>query len=134
MRPAIALLLLLAACRSTTSGSDDWPAYSNAGGTRYSPLTNIDRTNVSRLQVAWTYHTGETSFAKNSEEKSTFEATPIVIDGTLYVSTGFNKVIALDAATGRERWTYDPHIDRDADFSEVTSRGGAYWAKGKRIF
>jgi quinoprotein glucose dehydrogenase len=129
-----ALLILSAACRSATSGSDDWPAYANAGGTRYSPLTSIDRTNVAQLQVAWTYHTGETSFAKESEEKSTFEATPIVIDGTLYISTGFNKIIALDAATGRERWTYDPKIDRDGDYSEVTSRGVSYWGKGKRIF
>jgi quinoprotein glucose dehydrogenase len=133
MRCVIALLLLSAACRTTTS-NDDWPAYANAGGTRYSPLTTIDRTNVSRLQVAWTYHTGETSYAKESEQKSTFEATPIVVDGTLYVSTGFNKIIALDAATGRERWTYDPRIDRSGDFSEVTSRGVSYWAKGKRIF
>jgi quinoprotein glucose dehydrogenase len=130
----IATLLIAAACSSTTSNNADWPAYANAGGTRYSPLTDIDRTNVGKLEVAWTYHIGETTFAKDSEQKSTFEATPIVVDGTLYVSTGFNKVIALDAATGREKWTFDPHIDRDADYSEVTSRGVAYWAKGKRIF
>ncbi|MEA2165714.1 MAG: quinoprotein glucose dehydrogenase [Thermoanaerobaculia bacterium] len=133
MRFLIALSLLAAACRSTTS-TGDWPAYSNAGGTRYSSLTSIDRTNVAQLRVAWTYHTGETSFAKDSEQKSTFEVTPIVVDGTMYLSTGFNKVIALDAATGRERWTYDPKIDRDGDFSEVTSRGVSYWEKGKRIF
>jgi quinoprotein glucose dehydrogenase len=131
----IALLLLAAACRTTTSSNDDdWPAYANAGGTRYSPLTEIDRTNVARLQVAWTYHTGEATYTTDAEKKSTFEATPIVVDGTLYVSTGFNKVIALNAATGRERWTYDPHIDRDDDYSEVTSRGVSYWSKGKRIF
>jgi len=130
----IAMLLLAAACSSTPANNNDWPAYANAGGTRYSPLTDIDRTNVGKLEVAWTYHTGETSFAKDSEQKSTFEATPIVVDGTLYISTGFNKVIALDAATGREKWTFDPHIDRSGDFSEVTSRGVAYWGKGKRIF
>ncbi len=130
----IALLLFAAACRTTMSSNDDWPAYANAGGTRYSPLTEIDRTTVTRLQVAWTYHTGETTYTTAAEQKSTFEATPIVAGGTLYVSTGFNKVIALDAATGRERWTYDPHIDRDAGYSEVTSRGVSYWSKGKRIF
>src|SRR6185295_16075022 len=95
---------------------------------------DIDRTNVSRLEIAWTYHTGETSFLKDSEQKSTFETTPIVVDGTMYLSTGFNKVIALDAATGREKWIFDPRVDRSGDFSEVTSRGVAYWAKGKRIY
>ncbi|MGH9422319.1 MAG: PQQ-binding-like beta-propeller repeat protein, partial [Thermoanaerobaculia bacterium] len=127
------IFLFAAACKTTTS-SVDWPAYSNAGGTRYSPLTEIDRTTVARLQVAWTYHTGEATFDTDAEKKSTFEATPIVVDGTLYISTGFNKVIALDAASGKERWTFDPHIDRDGDYSEVTSRGVSYWAKGKRIF
>ncbi|HEY4639954.1 MAG TPA: pyrroloquinoline quinone-dependent dehydrogenase [Thermoanaerobaculia bacterium] len=129
----LALLLLIAAC-STISNSNDWPAYANAGGRRYSALTEIDRTNVGRLEVAWTYHTGETSFAKESEQKSTFEVTPIVVDGTMYLSTGFNKVIALNAATGQPKWIYEPLVDRNADYSEVTSRGVAYWRKGKRIF
>jgi len=129
----ITALLLAAACSSTTPNGD-WPAYANAGGTRYSSLTEIDRTNVSKLEVAWTYHTGETTFAKDSEQKSTFEVTPIVVDGTMYLSTGFNKVIALDAATGRQKWIYDPLLDRNADYSEVTSRGVTYWSKGKRIF
>src|SRR3954453_11683814 len=134
MRNAFLAMLLLTAACSTTPNKSDWPAYANAGGTRYSPLTDIDRTNVGKLEVAWTYHTGETSFAKDSEQKSTFEVTPIFVDGTMYFSTGFNKVFALDAATGREKWTFDPHLDRDADYSEVTSRGVAYWRKGKRIF
>lgn len=130
---SIALLFLAAACSSTTRNVD-WPAYANAGGTRYSSLAEIDRTNVSKLEVAWTYHTGETTFAKDSEQKSTFEVTPIVVDGTMYLSTGFNRVIALDAATGQQKWIYEPLVDRSADYSEVTSRGVAYWSKGKRIF
>jgi len=134
MRNAFIALLLLAAACSSTAPNGDWPAYANAGGTRYSPLTDIDRSNVGKLEVAWTYHTGETSFAKDSEQKSTFEVTPIVVDGTMYLSTGFNKVIALDAATGQPKWIYEPLVDRNADYSEVTSRGVAYWAKGKRIF
>src|SRR4051794_4422622 len=134
MRNAFLALLLLSAACSTTSNSNDWPAYANAGGRRYSALTEIDRTNVGRLEVAWTYHTGETSFAKESEQKSTFEVTPIVVDGTMYLSTGFNKVIALNAATGQPKWIYEPLVDRNADYSEVTSRGVAYWRKGKRIF
>jgi len=127
------ILLTVFGCRSTIS-VNDWPAYANGGGTRFSPLAGIDRSNVARLKVAWTFHTGESSFATDAEQKSTFEVTPIVVDGTMYLSTGFNKVIALDAATGKERWTFDPHIDRKGDFSEVTSRGVSYWEKGKRIF
>jgi len=127
------ILFTLAGCQSAKSVSD-WPAYANGGGTRFSPLTGIDRTNVSRLEVAWTFHTGESAFATDAEQKSTFEVTPIVVDGTMYLSTGFNKVIALDAATGKERWRFDPQIDRKGDFSEVTSRGVSYWGKGNRIF
>ncbi|HEX3577732.1 MAG TPA: pyrroloquinoline quinone-dependent dehydrogenase [Thermoanaerobaculia bacterium] len=134
MRNVLTAILLLAAACGTTTSNTDWPAYANAGGTRYSPLTDIDRTNVGKLEVAWTYHTGETSFVKDSEQKSTFEVTPIVVDGTMYLSTGFNKVIALDAATGQLKWMYEPLVDRNADYSEVTSRGVAYWEKGKRIF
>jgi len=134
MRKTLIAMFLLAAACSSTAPNSDWPAYANAGGTRYSPLTDIDRTNIGKLEVAWTYHTGETSFVKDSEQKSTFEVTPIVVDGTMYLSTGFNKVIALDAATGQPKWMYEPLVDRNGDFSEVTSRGVAYWAKGKRIF
>src|SRR4051794_35176615 len=134
MRNAFLAMLLLTAACSTTPNRSDWPAYANAGGTRYSPLTDIDRTNIGKLEVAWTYHTGENTFVKDSEQKSTFEVTPIVVDGTMYLSTGFDKVIALDAATGRAKWMFEPLVDRNAGYSEVTSRGVAYWEKGKRIF
>jgi quinoprotein glucose dehydrogenase len=130
------LPLLLASCRTTPPAQAnhdvEWPSYAREGGTRWSPLTEIDRGNVGRLAVAWTYHTGEDQFKTEPEQKSTFEVTPIVIDGVMYLSTGFNKVIALDAATGKERWTYDPHVDRKADYSEVTSRGVAWWEDGHR--
>ncbi|MCU1244960.1 MAG: pyrroloquinoline quinone-dependent dehydrogenase [Acidobacteria bacterium] len=133
---APALLLLLSCCSSGPTPSAaahlslppaEWPAYANDGGTRWSPLTQIDRNNVGRLAVAWTYRTGENHFENDAEKKSTFEVTPIVVDGTMVLTTGFNKVIALDAASGKERWTYDPHVDRNADYSEVTSRGVATW-------
>jgi len=140
-RFAAPALLLLWCCRSTHSvppptaqlstQSNEWPAYANEGGTRWSPLTQIDRGNVGRLAVAWTYRTGENRFENEAEKKSTFEVTPIVVDGTMFLTTGFNKVIALDAATGKERWTYDPHVDREADYSEVTSRGVATWLDGR---
>ena len=108
MHAILALLLI---------GDVDWTAYGrDAGGTRYSPLAQVTRQNVTQLKPAWGYHTGALAFlSPSSLIKSAFEATPIMIDGTLYLSpTPFNQVIALDPATGKERWKYDPDIDRDA--------------------
>lgn len=62
------------------------------------------------------------------DKKAAFEATPILFDGRLYLSTPFDQVIALDPASGAEKWKYDPDIDRTASYSEVTSRGVAAWA------
>jgi quinoprotein glucose dehydrogenase len=62
--------------------------------------------------------------------KAGFEATPILVDGTLYLSTPFNRVVALDPATGKERWAFDPRVSRTARFSEVTSRGVSTWPAG----
>jgi quinoprotein glucose dehydrogenase len=109
--------------------SSDWPAYGGeAGGSRYSPLTQIDRRNVRELQVAWTYRTGDVSDGGRHAAKSRFEATPILAWDTLYFSTPFNRVIALDPETGAERWTYDPEIHLDIEFSEgLVSRGVSAW-------
>ncbi len=91
------------------------------------PYDQIDRSNVHRLQVAWTYETGELAQDARSGEKLTFEATPIFFEGALYVPTAFGKIIALDATTGAERWTYDPEVNRTRSYSEVTSRGVSLW-------
>jgi quinoprotein glucose dehydrogenase len=105
--PSIALAIVLGGCLAGLRGvhdvDGDWPTYGNdAGGTRYSPLAQIDRGNVGRLRVAWTYRTGEEASARGALEATpiVFEATPIVVDGTLYLSTPFDRVIALDPETG----------------------------------
>src|SRR5688572_33051224 len=87
------------------SSDTDWPFYGHdAGGMRYSPLKQIDRTNVTRLRRAWTYHTGEAAEASTGRHKlESFECTPLMVDGVLYVSTPFNRVIALDAESGAEK-------------------------------
>ena len=108
----------------------EWPAYGrDPGGMRHSPFTQITAANVSRIQVAWMYQTGELATYEGTDvgEKAAFEATPLMLDGTLYLSTPTNRVIALDAATGRERWVFDPQLDRGREYSEVTSRGVAAW-------
>ncbi|MDR3697997.1 MAG: pyrroloquinoline quinone-dependent dehydrogenase [Candidatus Sulfopaludibacter sp.] len=125
-------LLLLFACNSMVASDAGWSAYGHdLGGTRYSPLKQIDARNVSRLQAAWTYRTGALEPATGLNNKAAFEATPILIEGTLYLTTPFNKVIALDPGTGAEKWTFDPQVDREADYSEVSSRGVAAWVDAK---
>jgi quinoprotein glucose dehydrogenase len=126
------MLILWISCAAAMAADPGWTAYGHdAGGTRYSSLTQIDRTNVARLRPAWTYHTGALSQSGDANKKAAFEATPILIDGTLYLSTPFNAVIALDPVTGREKWKFDPKLDHQQDYSEVASRGVAAW-KGER--
>ena len=80
---------------------------------------------VSQLKVAWTFQTGATAPNQRAAQIAAFEATPLLADGLLYVITPFNQVIALDPATGAERWRYDPHIAADRSYSEASARGVA---------
>jgi quinoprotein glucose dehydrogenase len=107
----------------------DWPNYGNdPGGMRHSTLSQINRENVAKLKVAWTYHTGDTSTGHDGRRRSGFETTPILIDGKLYLTTPFNRVIALDPTTGRELWSYDPRIDQSLEYGDgLINRGGATW-------
>lgn len=127
---ALAALLLAGCLHAVSRDSRDaaeWPSYGNdAGGTRYSPLTEIDRRNVTKLRVAWTYRTGEVAGVPPYAHTA-FEATPLMVDGTLFLSTPYNRVIALDPETGTERWSYDPKVDRARRFAIITSRGVATW-------
>jgi len=105
-----------------------WPAYGrDAGGARYSPLSQIKRDNVGGLKLAWTYRTGAEEVKAASSKNAAFESTPILVDGLLYLTTPYNRVIALDPATGAERWTYDPQVPLDRRYSELTSRGVSTW-------
>src|SRR5436190_18364951 len=81
------------------------------------------------LHVVWTYRTGDISDGSKYPRKSTFETTPILFGKILYLSTPFNRVIALDAESGAERWTFDPKIDRMVNYNEAfASRGVSAWA------
>jgi quinoprotein glucose dehydrogenase len=94
--PIAAIVLLHAA------GDSDWPVNGGVNNIRYSPLAQINRDNVARLQVAWTYDSHDAF--KGSEMQSN----PVVVDGVLYATTPTLKVVAVDAATGREIWKFDP--------------------------
>ncbi len=135
---AVLLISILAASFANAStftpanDADEWTAYGrDAGGTRYSPLTQINRENVKQLKVAWTYNTGALTVQGRSVKNSAFEATPILVDGTLYLTTPFSRVIALDPTTGKERWSYDPKVNLFGSYSEMTSRGVSTWVDKK---
>jgi quinoprotein glucose dehydrogenase len=121
-------LLPAAPVHAQSRGASDWGFYGGDGfGQRFSSLDQINRGNVTRLQPVWTYQTGEHGAGLARAGKLTFEATPVLAYGALYLETGTNIVIAVDPQTGRERWRFDPHIDRAGRYSEVTSRGVSLW-------
>ncbi len=131
-----ALLALIACCLLAGCGESgidysgpvaDWPAIGgNAGGQRYSALQQITAQNVGNLEVAWVYHTGDVSPGTKTHGATAFEATPLVVDDSLYFCTPYNRIIALDPETGQERWTYDPKADLTGVYTP-TCRGVAYW-------
>ena len=119
-----AIALLYAATTKTSPSGADWPAY--GGGSldiRYSSLKQINRSNVAKLQVAWSYDTADGSGATETQ--------PIVVDGVLFGLTPRHKVVALNAATGKLVWRFDSGM-----VGRGANRGVAYWASGgdRRIF
>src|SRR6266567_942780 len=106
------------------SAQQEWPVYGgDPGNSRYSSLRQINRSNVTQLKVAWTYHTGDISDGSKYPVRSAFETTPLVIDGVMYVTTPFSRVIALDAETGKELWAFDPRIEKDSPRNLFINRG-----------
>ena len=124
---------VLFSCGKSTPEIDytDWSHYGGPeDGSRYSALTQINKENVSQLEVAWTYHTGDAT------ERSQIQCQPIVINGLLYATTPKLNVFALDAATGEEVWRFDPFEVLGGENSWAgTNRGVSYWEEGedKRI-
>ena len=102
------LLVLVASVSHSAEVREGWSAYGgDPGGSRYSSLTQITAKNVSDLKVAWTVHTGELGQGVKDWHRSAFEATPILYDGTLYLTTSSTDVIAVNAASGQLRWRHD---------------------------
>jgi quinoprotein glucose dehydrogenase len=131
------LVVLLSGCEARIEGAIDpadrtiagWSHYGgDEGGSRYSPLTQINVRNVAALEVAWTYHTGDLAPEQLPSPLNlpAFEATPILAGDTLYLCSPLNKIIALDAQTGVERWHFDAKPDT-RDTYLVTCRGVTYY-------
>lgn len=108
------------------AAGDDWLAYGGTGhAQRYSSLADITPQTVDRLSLAWTFHTGDPK-GPNDPHETTFEVTPLKIGDTLYLCSAHEHVIALDAATGKERWQFDPHIKVGHNSQHLSCRGLAY--------
>jgi quinoprotein glucose dehydrogenase len=123
-------LLLIVSLQAPPPG--DWPSYGrDPGGARFSPLTQITRANVAQLQVAWTYHTGMPDLTGMGHRPPALEVTPIVVDGTMYVSTPTGIVAALDPATGTERWRFDAGVNPHRGYGDFVSRGVSFWRDSK---
>ena len=151
MRAARNLLVpvLLSAAMAAACGADrhantpfgageNWPTYlGDKGTTHYSRLDQITTGNVSQLQVAWTYDTNDPAppGGIGGVGGSEFQTNNLIVDGALYTASPARHLIAIDAATGKERWRFDPRSERD-DIVGNRQRGLAYWADGddRRLF
>jgi quinoprotein glucose dehydrogenase len=128
------LCLAFAGIANAASGADpaagDWPNYGRTpGGDRHSPLAQVTRENVSGLQLAWEYKTGEAGIATGNP--TALEATPLVIDGLMYLGTPLGRVIALDPVTGRQIWMREFKVQRKRYFGDWVNRGVSFWKDPK---
>ena len=104
----------------------DWQAYGRTqAGLRYSPLAQITPSNVKNLKVAWTFRTGDLP-GPNDPTETTFEVTPLKVGDTLYLCSQHQRLFAVDARTGKLRWSYDPKIQDNPTFQHLTCRGVSY--------
>lgn len=127
-------------CGEKEKDYSGWPTYAGSKmGERYSSNTQIDKSNVSTLVEAWRYSTAD----KDPNNRSQIQCNPIVVDGVLYGTSAQSKLFALDAATGKEKWVFDPYRLPGVEQSEnafwfAVNRGVMYWedksAKDRRIY
>jgi quinoprotein glucose dehydrogenase len=119
-------VLLLWGLVTLVQGSEGWVHYggSQKGG-QYSSLGHINRSNVGRLELAWTHRSGE--LGEGTRRGFSFQANPILVEEMLYHSTGSGIVMALDPASGKELWRFDPGLARERPTAETANRGVSSW-------
>jgi quinoprotein glucose dehydrogenase len=141
MRPILATLAIAAAGFSLAARQDsrpiEWPVYGgDQAGTHYSAAADINRGNAGRLEMAWSWKTGEKPLPEYRSQPGPFENTPLMIDNVLYVTTPYNRVVALDAESGKERWSYDPKAyvaGQPPNGTGFVHRGVAAWRDGTQL-
>jgi glucose dehydrogenase len=128
---AAAPIVARQAARGAADRAREWPYYgADPGGTKFSPLDDVNQANAARLAVAWQWTTGEKALAEFGTRPGNFQATPIMIGNVLYLSTPYNRVVALNAETGAEIWSFDPKAYEDGQPPNGTGfvhRGVAAW-------
>ena len=123
---ALAAAPAVLAAAAPGAAADDWLAYGGTGyGERYSSLTDITPQTVRRLKLAWSFHTGDNKGPGDPHE-TTFEVTPLKVGNLLYLCTPHDHVIALDAASGKERWSFDPQVKVGHSSQHLSCRGLGY--------
>ena len=124
------VIFLFLACCGMKEDHETWSVYrGDASNTAYSSLDQINKENVSQLQVAWTYHTGDAEKGNTSA----IQCNPIIVNGMMYLTSPKLKLIAVHPATGKEIWKFDPF---EGEQSQGVNRGVTFWQDGndKRIF
>ena len=137
---SLSLLVILPGCEqyqdpppankpAQTRDASSVSLYGGEGGRQYTDSQEITTANIHKLQPLWSYHTGEISRGSESVRSSTsFEATPILVEGILYLCTPYNRVVALDPATGAEFWSHDPKVNLQGHYANnLVCRGVSFW-------
>jgi len=127
MKLAFAFMALATLVNTPASAWDHWGG--DSGGTRFSPLNRITPDNVGNLVPAWTFHTGDMmTRPARVMARTKLEVTPLFVEDSVIMCTPFNEVIALDPATGRQKWRFDPKISLSQNpANRYNCRGVAYW-------
>ena len=122
------IFLLVMSCSPLFSADKgEWETYGrDFGGQRFSPLDTINKATVTELKLAWIFRTGD-AYKPPNGRPTAFEATPIYVDGTLFLATPLGRAIALDPVTGHQKWAYDSHVPKDAGYGDFATRGVATW-------
>lgn len=123
-----ALLVWFIPSALISAADRNWPVYlGDKASSQFSTLKQINRRNVHRLQVAWTFRAGDA----RSDGRSQIQCNPLIIDGVLFGTSPQLKLLALEAATGRELWRFDPFANQTGGSSLGVNRGVVYWAQGQ---
>lgn len=132
MRPLVPALLATLGAPAALAQQDSWTGFhGDLASTKFSNVTSFTPQNVGRLERAWDFRTGDVSDGSGDLVETVWSATPVYANGTLYLGTPFYRIIALDPATGQERWSYDSRSRLEPlTQPALKNRGVAYWESG----